>query len=405
MIVISHTLQTGTVVYGTTPGDGSGEIIHDAGFRPSRYLDDHPDHGEAYWYVASTRRRPAKQHYIDRCAAALREAGHEVKVEVDNVTLPTTSFAELEAERYDRAEERTERFSGYADHALTKGDAMIDQVRQERSRIPLGQPHLIGHHSYNRTVRQEDRRNAKEDRGREHVQRGERWAGRAKAAAAYQAGREDLGTTQRRVERLEADVRRHQRYLRGDTQRWEITVTTDWTDDYGRSLEERLAVRPEGSRVLSSNETGNTAEVLIAVGPAARAITESQITLLAEEITYWKAHIAKLQEQEGRRVWSSADFSRGDFVKCGRRWYEIVRVNSKSLTVANGVNSVHLDVVTMANSRNALGGAGWTDRLPYDQAGGQMTAAEARFRYPEAFSTSAPGSDEAGNGQQAGDPA
>ncbi|MEV6987414.1 DUF3560 domain-containing protein [Sphaerisporangium sp. NPDC051017] len=405
MIVISHTLETGTVVYGTTHADGSGEIIRDAGFRPSRHLDDHPDYGEAYWYLGSTRRRPAKQYDIDRCAAALRGFGHEVQVEIDDITLPTTSFAELEAERYDRAKERAERFSGYADNALTKGGAMIGQVNQERSQIPLGQPHLIGHHSYNRTVRQEERRNAKEDRGREHVQRGERWARRAKAAAGVKAGREDIGTTRRRVERLEAEVRRHQRYLKGRIERWEITVITDWTNDYGRTLEERLADRPEGSRIISRDQARNTAEVLIAVGPTARAVTESQITLLTEEITYWKAHITKLQEQSGEKVWSSADFSRGDFVRCGRRWYEIVRVNSKSLTVANGVNSVHLDVVTMANSRNALGGAGWTDRLPYDQAGGQMTAAEARFRYPEAFSTSALDSEASGNGRQAGDPA
>jgi hypothetical protein len=215
VITIRHTLETGTVVYGTGKGDGTGSIIRGAGFRPSHQLDDHESYGSAYWYVASTRRRPAKIDYIERCAADLEAAGYQVTIEIDNTTLPTTEFAALEQERYDRAEDRTQRFDGYAEGATAKGQAMIDQAREERSRIPLGQPHLIGHHSYNRTVNAERKRNAKEARGFEHVGRGKHWAGRADAAATFQTGREDLGTTLRRIERLEAQVRGHRRYLTG----------------------------------------------------------------------------------------------------------------------------------------------------------------------------------------------
>ncbi|MCW2940165.1 MAG: hypothetical protein JWN00_3150, partial [Actinomycetia bacterium] len=48
--------------------------------------------------------------------------------------------------------------------------------------------------------------------------------------------------------------------------------------------------------------------------------------------------------------------------------------------MANGVNSHLLNVITLANARNATGGGGWTDRLPYPEARGQMTAAHARSR-------------------------
>ncbi|MCW2940166.1 MAG: hypothetical protein JWN00_3151 [Actinomycetia bacterium] len=231
------------------------------------------------------------------------EAGFEVLVEIDNITPPTTTFAQLEQD--DRADDRTDRFGGYADSASAKGSAMVEQVDAERQRIPLDQPHLIGHHSYNRTVRAEEKRNAKEQRGLEHVRRGRRWAGRADAAAGFQTGRQALGTTLRRIERLEAEIRSHTRYLKGTIRQWEITVTTDWTGDYGKTLDERLAARPQGAHVVSRDEDRNLARVFIPLSPTARAVTETQIILLGEEVDHWKTHVAALQEKEGKKVWSS----------------------------------------------------------------------------------------------------
>jgi hypothetical protein len=51
-------------------------------------------------------------------------------------------------------------------------------------------------------------------------------------------------------------------------------------------------------------------------------------------------------------------------------WAEVLRVNPKSLTVAFGVNTVNVPVVTAASS----GGARWT--LPYDRVTARKTAAE-----------------------------
>ncbi|REE95016.1 DUF3560 domain-containing protein [Thermomonospora umbrina] len=186
---------------------------------------------------------------------------------------------------------------------------MIEEVTAERKRLPLGRPHLIGHHSLDRTVRAEERCNAKENRGYGHVQRGRRGADRADAAAGLRKGRAALGTTLRRIQRLEADVRRHERHLQGPKELWEITVTTDWTADYGKTLEERLGNYSEGSRVIARDEDRNTAHVRLAVAAPARAVTESQITLLAEEIEYWKSHVTVLQEAQGCKVYSRDDFS------------------------------------------------------------------------------------------------
>lgn len=392
MIIISHTLETGTVVYGTDRNDGASHIIKRSGFRPSNSLADHPEYGSAFWYVASTRRRRAKRDYIDRCAAALRDAGHQVRIEVDNTTLPTTSFAELEQERYVRAEERASRFTAFAGNATAQGSKAIDQVVQERRQIPLGQPHLIGHHSFPTTVRQEQRRNAKEERGLEQVRRGEQWRRRSDAAERFRSGREDLGTTQRRIERLEAEVRAHQRVLAGGRELWEITVTAESSSDFGISLVERLSRRPEGSQVLSLDEDRNVAEVLIAVGPRYREEIEAQIALLTEEIRYWQDHVAALQADQGVRVWSRADFARGDFIRCGgKRWYQVVRVNPKTLSVANGANARDLEIVTQANARSATGGPGWTDKLPYREVTDRMAAAEARSRFPAAFTAAESG--------------
>src|SRR5258708_27491464 len=181
---------------------------------------------------------------------------------------------------------------------------------------------------------------------------------------------------------------------------WEVPAPTDGPGDYGKTLDERLTAHPQGAHVVSRDEDRNLARVFIPLSPTARAVTETQIILLGEEVDHWKAHAAALQEKEGKKVWSSADFSRGDFVQVGKRWYEIVRVNSKTLTVANGVNSHLLNVITLANARNAPGAGGWTDRLPYPEARGQMTAATARSRFPEAFTETAPAQGETGSTRQ-----
>ncbi|WP_067481893.1 DUF3560 domain-containing protein [Actinomadura hibisca] len=390
MIVISHTFETGTVVYGTSRNDSTASIIHQIGFRPSNSLPEHPEHGDAYWYVPSTRRHLAKTDKIDRCAEALREADYDVTVEIDHTTLPTTPFAELEQDRYDRANARADRLDGWAQSASAKGEAMIAQVDEERSHIPLGQPHLIGHHSFNRTVRQEEKRNAKEQRGLEHVRRGRHWAKRAEDAATYQKGREAIRTTINRIDRLEAEVRRLKREMLPREDYWTI-----WLGGLGyrrqrESFRDRFAQLPVGSKILALDLRRNLAKIQIVRSEGSLAICAALVAMREEEITYWKRHLEETRAAKGIRVWTREDFAVGDFAKVGTRFYEIARRNPKTLTVHNGVNTHQLKIVTSVNARNAAGGPGWKNKITYTEVTGKLTAAEARSQHPDAFQEQSP---------------
>jgi len=111
------------------------------------------------------------------------------------------------------------------------------------------------------------------------VQFGREAAARA-AAAANQRRREHPGTTMRRIERLEADLRRAERNRRCD-------------------------LAPQ----------------------------------LEDELTYWREHLKQL-EASGAKVWSSADFRPGDLVHHtygSGGWSRVVRVNRKSVTIAHPI--------------------------------------------------------------------
>ncbi|MEU5584669.1 hypothetical protein [Streptomyces chrestomyceticus] len=76
---------------------------------------------------------------------------------------------------------------------------------------------------------------------------------------------------------------------------------------------------------------------------------------------------------EGRKRWSRDDFQRGDFAKYRGTWYEVLRVNNRSVTIPH----LHL---------HASGGLvraedvrpGWTWTAPYDGLAGRMPAEEIR---------------------------
>ena len=73
------------------------------------------------------------------------------------------------------------------------------------------------------------------------------------------------------------------------------------------------------------------------------------------------------------KVWSRADFTRGDFVRFGGHgtWFEVIRVNPRSLTVP---------AIIAGPGRAVLRAAGspydWTDTIPYDKVTGRASAAD-----------------------------
>ena len=67
-------------------------------------------------------------------------------------------------------------------------------------------------------------------------------------------------------------------------------------------------------------------------GSALAGDLSRQSAELDEQLTHWRAVVAQA-ESAGFKIWSAEDFSRGDFVEYRGAWYEVLRVNRRSVTV------------------------------------------------------------------------
>ncbi|MEV6796527.1 DUF3560 domain-containing protein [Streptomyces sp. NPDC051320] len=140
VIKIVHTRREGTLVEGSRKGDGVFEIVRPHGFR---YFPSLRQLG-----IGRSQDRAAQTWKINPAADALRAAGFEVETVIDEDSRRT--FAEAETDRIERAEERAERYGERAGRAQENSDALRAQAKQLRDSIPLGQPLLVDHYSYNR---------------------------------------------------------------------------------------------------------------------------------------------------------------------------------------------------------------------------------------------------------------
>jgi hypothetical protein len=210
--------------------------------------------------------------------------------------------------------------------------------------IPFGQPAMPGHHSYNRDMNYRDRIHSLHGKSITEGDRADYHAGRAAAAEHYRQYREDVPRTLRRIETLEAEERGVKRDLAGRPEQ-----VSDGQDGYKWAL-----VRPDGGYL---------------------AQLERRAEALAGELAYWREHVAA-REAEGVKVWTRADFAKGDYVRYFGRWYEVERVNPKSLTVPHGNNDHFLPVVTRVLVTHAQGPSEWTAKVTYDEVKGRKSAAE-----------------------------
>lgn len=320
MITIRHTRAGGTLIEGSEKGDGVYDIVRHRGFR---YFPSIRQIG-----IRGSRDQAAQTWKINPAAAALREAGFEVTVDIDEDT--RRPFAEAEADRAARAEDRAARYDERADRAQGNSDQLRAEARRRLDSIPFGQPMVPDHHSYTRDRNFRDRTHRMYGKAIAEGERAAYLAGRSDAAENTQRHRHNPAVTLRRIEKLGADLRRVHRWQAGETAGgFTRELTPDTVAELGRREEE-----------------------------------------LAEQLTYWRTLVAQA-ESDGFKVWDMADFTKGDFVQCGGRWYEILRVNAKSLTVPGGPDIK--PVVTAENRAYS-----WNDRLPYDGVTGRMSAEEAR---------------------------
>jgi Domain of unknown function (DUF3560) len=289
MIIIKHTHQDGTLIEGSRKGDGVYQVLR--GSDPS------------WWYFRSlgqiglkhSRDKPARTWVLRAAEEALKEAGYDVAVEIDNST--RRSFADAEAERYQLAEERAGRYDEYAGNAAERSDAALSRARALGRRFEGGQPILVGHHSEAGARRDQKRMWDAEERGHAEHGKSRYWAGRAAAAERLKDSRESVPVTLRRIAKLEAEARSIQ-----------------------RSLARTRTLPGDGTPADAAGQ--DRENLLIRAGD------------VDEELAYWREHVAARQAG-GVKIWSRDDFTRGDFVRFGghRTWYEVIRVNPKSVTI------------------------------------------------------------------------
>ncbi|MFE3182722.1 DUF3560 domain-containing protein [Streptomyces violascens] len=277
-----------------------------------------------------SRDKQAMTWKINPAAAALRDQGFEVTVSIDEDT--RRSFAEAEAERVERAEARAERFDERAGRAGANSKALHASAHRLADSIPFGQPILIGHHSERRARRDQERIHNTTGKAIAEGERSSYWAGRAAASGSYEQFRNNPRRTLRRLEKLRGDLRRVKRWQKGQS-----------ADGYTRDV---------------SN-------------PDTVAELNRRHEELTEEITYWEELIKKAEE-DGFKVWSKADFKKGDFVRRGGTWFEVLRVNAKSLTIPHIHNGVGERVVRASGIKVV----DWTWLLTYDEVFGRSSAEE-----------------------------
>lgn len=301
-IVIRHTHESGTVVEGSSKGDGVWGALKAHGWTYRR---------EPGIFLRGSRLKDADRWRINQGAEAVRALGFTVAVVIEEAM----SFAEREEAREAAAADRAERYESRAGRAQDAGDAAHDRSNRIAERFWMGQPILVGHHSENRARRDQERMHNSMRKSIEEGKRATYWTGRAAAAENYEAYRKEPRRTMRRIEKLEADLRR---------------VRRNWTGD---ELTRRAGA-------------------------------------LEEEISYWREVLAQA-EADGFKIWSKADFKKGDYVLSGGTWYEVLRVNAKSLTIPHIHNGIGVKVVTKAAARIE-----WTWTLPYDDVFGRKSAEE-----------------------------
>lgn len=202
MLTITHTTEAGTLLEGTSRGDGSAEVVKRHGWRWGRSI--------ASWYVPQSRERSPRRDKIETTAAALREAGFEVEVVIDATV---GDVAEAEARRAERAEGRAERLTARAQREQAAGEARDTAANQISDGIPFGQPILIGHHSQRRAERDRDRLIAHTRAGIEHRRAAEEASISAAIAAAAMDRRNAPVTVANRIQRLAASVRKMERSM------------------------------------------------------------------------------------------------------------------------------------------------------------------------------------------------
>ncbi|MEU1853921.1 DUF3560 domain-containing protein [Streptomyces sp. NPDC019990] len=323
-ITIRHTRADGTLIVGSEPGDGILKLLNPFGFRYARTV--------GHIYLRGSRDRAADTRRIRGAQTALEGQGHAVTLSIDETV--RRAFEDAEQERYGRAGERAVRLGARADSLQESSDEKWAEGRRIAASYQ-GEPVKVDHYSAGKHLRDLGKARRLFGESVAEQKAADRYGNLADAAAGFEEGRKHTGTTLRRLEELRADRRRVERQMAAAVQ-------------------------------AASQVAGTGAAV------APEALVETLVRLdadhydLCDQIAHWEQHLAQA-EADGAKVWRPEDFTPGDYVGLGERWYLVLRVNAKTLTVPKSVDFR----AKVYDRRNQLGTR--TSTLPYDKVTGRMS--------------------------------
>jgi len=299
MLTITHTPAEGTLIEGTSKGDGTNEVLKVCRWRWSRNM--------CAWYVPQSRDRAANQPLIDNTADQLRAAGHEVSVHIEAGYRPT---AEVEADKIDRQDHRADALAAKAAR-LTHVEATADTRAHELAhRVPFGQPILISHHSQRKMERHYEQVERAQRAAVEIRREADAAALAAQSAASTTQSRYNALTVANRIETLAAEIRKAERNRDGSTR----TIST-WAD---------------GTKCT---------EIFSAATGSYRQKLEERVAELTDQLNYWQQIRAEQVAAGAATNYGPDTIAKGDAVKIRNSWYQVVRANKKTVTVPSGLGN------------------------------------------------------------------
>lgn len=324
MITIAQNAE-GTLVHGTSRGDGSADVLKPQGFRWSGRL--------GAWYFPRNRRVLLRSQ-LDALVVRLTNAGFEAEVELEEAEVEIR-----EALRAERIEGRQEALENKAERRDKESDAHLARAHMIGQSIPFGQPILVGHHSEGRHRKDIERIDTSMRKGMEAYRESKETQRRADASRANEAARMTAPVTLRRIERLGAELRILQRRI--------VPCPTSGRkmkpEASGQQVTCSVCYHPKvvGEDLLYPHHGAPTGAELVRV--------QEMIAALEADIAFWQGHIATL-EAGGVKLWGPDDVKKGDYVQSRFGWHLVVRVNKKSVSVKTEYS--------------------WTDTLPYSEMKG-----------------------------------
>ena len=284
-LTITHTQPDGTLIDGTSRGDGTAPILKACGWRWGRSI--------TAWYLPHSRDRIAQRRQIDKTADQLRAAGFSVAVSIDDTPRPT---AEVEADRADRQAGRVEALNAQADRRAAAAEAAWSVSELAAAALPPGgEPIKIGHHSEGRHRRAVDRAHHTMGRAVEAERDAVEAERRRDTAEATTGARYSAGAVGNRIQRLAAEVRRH----------------------------ERTHLHDAARARLAGQDPGNLTE-------------RPELAQARDQLAYWTAQRAQAIAAGQASDYGPHNVSAGDAVRIRGHWYRVVKANQKTVRIDGG---------------------------------------------------------------------